>query len=89
MSIYGCKKTETLNSSTAFEVPDRINKVIKERIESNFENKVYLAKFSLNEPTQYKFYGASKKETALNKDRFCLILWRMQKESAKYKSSIY
>jgi len=46
MSCYGCKKMETLNYPTTFELPDRINKVIKERIENNFENKVYLADWS-------------------------------------------
>ena len=57
LSLFGCKKAGIINTPTVFKVPDRIDQIIKQRIEDNFENKVYLAKISLRKPTQYKFYG--------------------------------
>jgi len=70
ISFYGCKKTEKLNSATVFEIPSRIDTIIKKRIENNFENKVYLAKISLNKPTEYEFYSDKKNQSQSNKDRF-------------------
>jgi len=86
--LLGCKNKNV----KALEVPDRIDKAIKNRIKENFEKKVYLAKVSLNKPTQYKFYSDGGNEMTSIKDRFeigsvtktftSLIIYELHKKGA-------